>query len=208
MFFVHNRSGESIEDFNAKNAGRRIGTRIKNIRESLNMTQAELGEKIGLNGNRIQQYETGSRKPKLDLIKQIAYALGVEPLALLDPVGTDPINLMYDLFQMEEYLDLNLSMIDDQIYISFGRNIYDMRTSTINKALIEWYKRQDERNKALANAETEDEQEKILYDYKMWEWTFPNALTINPPKQTRVAELENRISELQKELDELKKDDI
>lgn len=42
------------------------------------MSQSDLGNLIGLNSNRVQQYENGARKPKLDLAKKIAAALEVD----------------------------------------------------------------------------------------------------------------------------------
>ena len=41
------------------------------IRESQGLSQAELGEKVGLSADRIQKYENGARKPKNDMLKNI-----------------------------------------------------------------------------------------------------------------------------------------
>lgn len=56
-----------------------IGERIKNQRESLGMTQSELGEKIGVTGVAIMRYEKGLRSPKIDIIQRIAEALEITP---------------------------------------------------------------------------------------------------------------------------------
>ena len=100
--------GISLEDRYEEISNKRIGERIRNVRIAKKMTQADLGEKIGLNANRIQQYENATRKPKLSLIKQIAKALEVEPIAFLDPVLTDNIGVMYGLFEMEGCYNLKI----------------------------------------------------------------------------------------------------
>ena len=38
---------------------------------------------VGLNGDRVQKYENGVRKPKADLLKKFANALGVSTLLSL-----------------------------------------------------------------------------------------------------------------------------
>ena len=48
----------------------RIGNRIRRIRTERGMSRAELGEKIGLCQNRVQQYENGRRKPKSLFLKK------------------------------------------------------------------------------------------------------------------------------------------
>lgn len=56
----------------------RIGDRIKRIRTERGMSRAELGEKIGLCQNRVQQYENGRRKPKAPLRELLTTYLSVE----------------------------------------------------------------------------------------------------------------------------------
>ena len=60
-----------------------IGLRIKNRRKELGMTQAQLGEILGVSNSMVAQYETGSRKPKLETIKKVADALKCDPYYLL-----------------------------------------------------------------------------------------------------------------------------
>ena len=74
MIVVNNPFGQDPMDFNENTSADRVGLRIREIREAQGMTQAELGEKIGLNGDRVQKYENGVRKPKADLLKKFASA--------------------------------------------------------------------------------------------------------------------------------------
>ena len=50
----------------------RIGDWFSRIRTERGMSRAELGEKIGLDQHRVQQYENGRRKPKAPLLEKIA----------------------------------------------------------------------------------------------------------------------------------------
>ena len=77
MIMVNNPFGQDPMDFNEETAADRIGARIRNIRNAKGMSQGELGEKIGLNADRVQKYENGARKPKPDMLKRIASALDV-----------------------------------------------------------------------------------------------------------------------------------
>ena len=51
----------------------------RECREHLQMTQAELAEKVGLSQETISQYEIGTRTPNVDVARKIAKVLR-EPL--------------------------------------------------------------------------------------------------------------------------------
>lgn len=61
-----------------------IGQFIRVKRDELGFTQEELGNKIGVSTATISLYESGDRKPELDILGKIAIALGVSMTALLD----------------------------------------------------------------------------------------------------------------------------
>ena len=63
-----------------------FGKRLKQARFAAGLTQLELGEKCGYNGDWIAQYEAGTRKPGLDNIILIIKALKINAGYLL---GTD-----------------------------------------------------------------------------------------------------------------------
>ena len=96
--FAHVPGGEDYADINEDRSAERIGRRIKKIRETREMTRAELGSLVGLDQNRVQQYENGRRKPKIALLKKFAAALGVETIALMDPTTETLVGAMYALF--------------------------------------------------------------------------------------------------------------
>ncbi len=184
--YVYNPFGTAPEDFDRETAGSRIGRRIRAIREEADMKQAELGEAVGLNANRIQQYENGARNPKFDLCKQIAEALEVETSALLDPQVASYIGAMFAFFEMESLYDLRLKEVDGQMCICFGESQFDTRVSTMNKNLKAWFERRKKMEEDILNAFSEEEKKKIIHEYHMWEWNFPHSMDKNYiPKSER-----------------------
>lgn len=63
---------------------------------------------MGLSADRVQQYENGYRKPKMDKLKEIASALGVETMAFTDPEVTNGIGAMYAFLRWSGFTALML----------------------------------------------------------------------------------------------------
>lgn len=61
------------------------GERIRQARKSAGLTQAELAHKLGISAAGIAQWENDLRNPKIETIKKIADALGVDAWTLVDP---------------------------------------------------------------------------------------------------------------------------
>ena len=61
-----------------------IGQFIKEKRELLGITQSVLGEKIGLSPATISLYESGDRKPEVEVLRKLAIALDVSVAALIN----------------------------------------------------------------------------------------------------------------------------
>lgn len=61
-----------------------IGQFIKEKRELLGITQSALGEKIGLSPATISLYESGDRKPEVEVLRKLATALEVSIAALIN----------------------------------------------------------------------------------------------------------------------------
>ena len=49
--------------------------KIREFRKKANLTLAELGEKVGVSLRTIFNYETGARKPNIDMLRKLAKAL-------------------------------------------------------------------------------------------------------------------------------------
>lgn len=61
------------------------GERIRQARKNAGLTQAELAHKLGISAAGIAQWENDLRNPKIETVKKIADALGVEAWTLVDP---------------------------------------------------------------------------------------------------------------------------
>lgn len=89
-----------------------VGERIYHFRLKRNLTQKELGQAVGFPEKsadiRIAQYESGDRVPRADVIKSLAYALGVSPHALDVPDIDSFVGLMHTLFALEDMYGLGL----------------------------------------------------------------------------------------------------
>ncbi len=187
-------------------AANRVGARIRKIRLANNMSQGDLGEMVGLNGDRVQKYENGARKPKLDMIRKFATALGVNPLALTDPVSASDIGVMYALFEMEELYDLKITRMDNRLALIFG----DGKRGGLNDYLIEWERMYCQVEKDVKSAGTKEECAKIIKNYNYWKWTFPDSIEYQAEqeqKERRKNEIKDQMEQLRKELSELEDDE-
>ena len=59
------------------------GATIKQLREKQNMTQAELGERIGVSSKTISKWETAKGLPDITLLQPLAQALGISVIELM-----------------------------------------------------------------------------------------------------------------------------
>lgn len=173
-----NLFGSDYIEFCESTAADRVGARIRRVRKARGMLQTELGEKVGLNGDRIQKYENGVRKPKYEMLEKIADALDVEPEAFTDPEITNYIGAMHALFEMEELYDLNIEMVNGRFVLSFG----DGRVGGMNENLLDWEKKKRWLETELEKADSDEEKAKILEEYDMWKWNYP-AATDHPLKK-------------------------
>ena len=68
-----------------------LGLKIKSYRISINLTQAQFGERIGVSGAAVSFYETGTRTPSHRVLVRIANVMGVSIDALLGKAMFDPV---------------------------------------------------------------------------------------------------------------------
>ena len=191
--FINVRGGEDFADFNEDWSGVRIGERIMKIRETREMSRAELGALVGLDQNRIQQYENGRRKPKIPLLKKIAAALGVETIALMDPIAESYVGAMYALFQMEEKMGLKIVIKEGCYCLQFG----DGKFGGMNSYLEKWYEVRRELEEAMPNL-TDEQRKKKVFDYNMFEWTYPGGIALNARRKYDEHPI-NRMQEIQED---------
>ena len=59
------------------------GAVIKRLRETKNLTQTQLAEKIGVSSKAVSKWETGKGLPDISLIEPLSFALGVSVMELM-----------------------------------------------------------------------------------------------------------------------------
>ena len=114
-----------------------IGNKIRFYRNLRGYTQEELGEKIGLKGDRVRQYENGIRTPKADMLKTIADALDVDIAALSDINISSSEDIMHILFELEDNYLIDIEKVDGKAVI-----VVDDKAacnSVLNTYLNYWY---------------------------------------------------------------------
>ncbi len=60
-----------------------LNERLAKLRRMKGLTQAELADKVGVTTRSIQNYELGTRTPKMDTVAKIAEALEIDEKAIL-----------------------------------------------------------------------------------------------------------------------------
>ena len=90
-----------------------IGERIKRIRNFRKLTQAQLGEAVGLSDVQIRQYEIGNRTPKEEMIQELAKALDCNYRSIYEPSLYAAEDVMYALFELDEHYNMPLYEVAD-----------------------------------------------------------------------------------------------
>lgn len=148
-----------------------IGENIKRIRLQRGLTQAELGNLIGISDSMVRRYELGIRTPKIDKLQKIAYSLGVNVEALLN-TEIDEDTAMHHLFQLFRQYggsfapsgDLQFQNLDINLAISAWRQ----RWNTYQDELRQAERIEDEREQACAIENAEKK-------FNWWMDTYPET---------------------------------
>ena len=114
-----------------------IGQKIRFYRDLRGYTQAELGSKVHLQADRIRQYGTNVRTPKMDKLKEIADALDVDVAALSDINIQSEEDIMHILFELEDNFSINIEKQEGKTVIVIDNE--DNRNSALNTFLNYWH---------------------------------------------------------------------
>lgn len=159
-----------------------FGERIRKFRNMIGMTQQELGTKLGFSEKsaviRVGQYENENRKPKQDMINNMAYIFDVASEAITVPDIDNYIGLMHTLFALEDRYGLTVTMLDGQICLKQDINHPNYDRSLADD-LQSWY---DKKSKLTSGSI-------LASEYDHWRYNFPA----------------DRVTETRQSLDELSK---
>ena len=143
-----------------------IGERIHFFRLLRGMTQKYLGTAVGFPERsadvRLAQYESGSRKPKVDLTNALAQVLDISPQALDVPDIDSYIGLMHTLFTLEDVYGLTVSEADGEVCLKVNKG-KGKDAAELSKMLCAW--------KEQANKLSSEEISREEYDN--WRYRYP-----------------------------------
>ncbi len=144
-----------------------IGNRIKLFRNMRNLTQKELGAKVGFPFNatdvRIAQYESEKRIPKDDMVNKLASILDVSPAAIKVPEIDTYIGVMHTLFTLEDTFGIKVNKIDGELCISLDK------TNSAYLSILEMLNSWQMEYEKFQNGEITKEE----YDY--WRYNYPKV---------------------------------
>lgn len=80
------------------------GTTIRNLREKRGLTQAQLGERIGVGSKAVSKWETGKGLPDISLIDPLAKALGVSVIELMSGEDIQNQNISCNILRSKLYV--------------------------------------------------------------------------------------------------------
>ena len=143
-----------------------IGNKIRFFRNLRGYTQDELGHKIGLQGDRVRQYESGIRTPKADMLKAIADALDVDVAALSDINITSEEDIMHILFELEDNFSINIEKQDGKTVLVIDNE--DSRNAVLNTYLNYWY----DKKQVFSLDKYSDAKDPRVIDYRSWRGRF------------------------------------
>ena len=129
-----------------------IGDRIKERRDTLNISQETLANMTGLSKNSIFLYEKGDRIPTADNLKKIANMLGTTTAYLVGDSKTPRPIVNHNLSKSEQ-LEYALGSVEDDLDVSIW-DIYNSSKKLIKEYDPEGYK--EEFGTEAPNAHTID----------------------------------------------------
>ncbi|MBR6408133.1 MAG: helix-turn-helix transcriptional regulator [Clostridia bacterium] len=157
-----------------------IGERIKYFRNLRGYTQKGLGMMVGFPERsadiRMAQYESGTRTPKEDLMRTLAYALDVSPSALDVPDIDSYIGLMHTLFALEDLYGFKIDRLEGEVCIRLDKYT-GSKYSSLFESFSAWA---DAAEKYRKGEISKDDYDKWRYYYPQYDDT---QITAKVPSQ-------------------------
>lgn len=150
-----------------------LGSKIRKYRTMHDMTQNELGTKIGFSSatadSRIRKYESNKMAPKGEIRSRLVEALDVDESALTDIDIQTFEDMMRVFFQLEEELGMNIEITQGKTSLTFDHANKD--TDLLRSYLFSWYSKK--RN--LPDPEDQNYEDALL-QYELWKARFPRDI--------------------------------
>lgn len=157
-----------------------LGEKIKKYRLMKNLTQKDLGIKVGFSAatadSRIRKYEKDIMAPKNDIRQKIADALDIDLSALSDINIESYEDIMQILFLFEENLGMEIERKDGKTHL-----IFDDNNKGIEKFISYLYIWHSQKKNLISTSDTISTEE--MYKYKIWKSRFPKDINAYWNKQ-------------------------
>ncbi len=132
-----------------------VGSRLKEIRQKLKMTQQQLGEKLGINGSAVAKYENGISFPTGKMLNLLASQYNVSMDYLVCGRGTlfyeerviPESSLSKDIMSGDKELEELFSLVSSMSWVRHAVLGYFHRFKLENRDLIEKELEKDSGNK-------------------------------------------------------------
>lgn len=162
-----------------------LGSNLKAIRLFRHKTLKELGQGLGFSLSsadvRISQYESDKKKPKSEMVENLAFGLDVSPNAIEIPDIESYIGAIYTLFQLERTYGLRIDEIDGQPALRFD-NLLPHERNELYEYMEEWLKvAKDFREGNITEVQ-----------YEEWKYNFPKYSSLNIDKRPHEKWLNNK----------------
>lgn len=154
------------------------GKKIRYYRTLANLTQKELSQRCGISEPAIRNYELGNRLPDAETLKNIAYALEINPSVLEQSNPTDISGTMNILYCLERMWGLHPIVENDSIRFEFGNrpsysflHISDEYIEDLKECIKIW---ESTRREMIGNDFLNDDCDNPnILDYLIWTSKFP-----------------------------------
>ena len=150
-----------------------LGDKIRKYRTLMNLTQKELGQKVGFSAatadSRIRKYEKDLMAPKDDIRRRLAEALDVDMSALSDIAIHSDEDVMQVFFFLEEVCGIEIERTVNETKLVFKNDNHEIKQ--LISYLYSWY---------IQKKNLPPDNDDTYYDarsqYQAWQARFPRDL--------------------------------
>lgn len=155
-----------------------LGSRIQKYRNLHNMSQKELGIKLGFSPStaivRVSQYESDKKCPKWEIRERIAEALDIDVSALYTETIQTIVDVVRTFFFMEEKYGFKIENYDlsNIVFFNIDKFIFnETEIHILNSYMYIW--QQQKKNLLNATAGNTEDSDK---EYELWKSRFPRDI--------------------------------
>jgi len=166
-----------------------VGERIKIARQCRNLTQKELGDRVGLSDDRIRHYEINKRTPREDWLKKIAAALDFP----IEFFASRELNSHNDVIQTFNVLEEKFGVSMKKGGTVSGKRVYNITIDDrlLDKQIEAWLDGEEEILSQIA-ADSGKTAEEIEKEKQLWKYRYPLSHADKSQAKLKEARKNNR----------------